>query len=166
MLKTKQGQVKIVKKKLQLCAGWFWGGHFPPLNHRLWSLPSGFHITAARHSASLVVLDRRLFVLSPQSPPLPTVWATPLLTLKAALALRRETLDWLTQPVGELVASGATLRSGQGQKCRVTTHSALTCSPGLPVLPWLGPAVMATHITSSSRLKAPPSACQDGRLLS
>lgn len=164
MLKTKQGKVKIIKKKIQLCSGWFWGSQFPALNHRFWSLSSGFHITAAWHSASLVVLDGCFFVLGPQSPPLPTVWATPLLTLKAAPALRRETLERLTRPVGELVASGATLRLGQGQNCHLTAHSALTCSPVLPILPWLGPTVMATYIATSSRPKAPPSACPDGQL--
>lgn len=66
VLKTKQDKVKIIKKKMHLCPGWFWGSYFASLNRRLWSLPSGFHITAAWHSASLVVLGH-LSVLSTQS---------------------------------------------------------------------------------------------------
>ena len=62
----------------------------------------------------------------------PTIWVTPLLTLKAGLCLCRETLQWLTQPVGEPVATRACLRLGQGQNCHITTHSALTYSPVLP----------------------------------
>ena len=94
----------------------------------------------------------------------PTIWVTPLLTLKAGLGLCRETLQWLTQPVGEPVARRACLRLGQGQNCHLTTHSALTYSPVLPCPLRTRAHRPATYITSSSRLRTPPAPCQDGWL--
>lgn len=165
MLKTKQGKVKIIKKKIQLCSRWFWGSHFPPLNHRFWSLPSGFHITAAWHSTSLAVLDGRFFCSRPSEPSSPHSLSHPSLNLKSSTGPSQR--DFRMADTASGWAGGLRGHAQIGARSELPSHHSLCphlFTTVLPILPWLGLTVMATYITTSSRPKAPPSACPDGQL--
>lgn len=108
---------------------------------------------------------RTLFCSRPSEPSSPHSLSHPSLNLKSSTGPSQR--DFRMADTASGWAGGLRGHAQIGARSELPSHHSLCphlFTTVLPILPWLGLTVMATYITTSSRPKAPPSACPDGQL--